>query len=90
MTLSKITETRENAQRLTKMSIEKEESKKTAIKSKALSQDLCSVQDDLSRYQKRQNCIKFEVLIYEVIWSILVCRLKLFRSLSRSEQVKLY
>jgi len=26
----------------------------------------------------------------EVIWGILVCRLKLNRSLSRSEQVKLY
>jgi len=38
----------------------KEESKKTAMESKALSQDLCSVQADLSRYQKRQSCTKFE------------------------------
>jgi hypothetical protein len=30
------------------------------------------------------------MLEYEVIWGILVGRLKLFRSLSRSEQVKLY
>jgi hypothetical protein len=30
------------------------------------------------------------VLENEVIWGILVCRLKLDRSLSRSEQVKLY
>jgi hypothetical protein len=58
--LGKMTETRENAQRLTRMGMEKEESKKTAMESKALSQDLCSVQADLSRYQKRQSCTKFE------------------------------
>jgi hypothetical protein len=60
MTWGKMTETRENAQRLTRMGMEKEESKKTAMESKALSQDLCSVQADLSRYQERQNCTKFE------------------------------
>ncbi len=42
------------------MGMEKEESKKTAMESKALSQSLCSVQADLSRYQKRQNCTNLE------------------------------
>jgi hypothetical protein len=60
MTLRKTTATRENAQRRERMSMKKEESKKTAMKSKTLSQDFCSVQADLSEYQKRQNCIKFE------------------------------
>ncbi len=60
MALRKITATRENAQRLSRNGMEKEESKKTAMESKALSQGLCSVQADLSRYQKRQNCTKFE------------------------------
>jgi len=40
--------------------MEKEESRKTAMESKALSQSLCSVQADLSRYQKRQNCTNLE------------------------------
>ena len=60
MTWGKTTKTRENAQRLTRMGMEKEESKKTAMESKALSQSLCSVQADLSRYQKRQNCTNLE------------------------------
>ncbi len=60
MTWGKITETRENAQRLTRMGVEKEESRKTAMESKALSQSLCSVRADLSRYQKRQNCTNLE------------------------------
>ena len=42
------------------MGVEKEESRKTAMESKALSQSLCSVRADLSRYQKRQNCTNLE------------------------------
>lgn len=60
MTWDKMTKTRENAQRLTRMSMKKEESKKTTMKIKTLSRSLCSVQADLSRYQKRQNCINLE------------------------------
>jgi hypothetical protein len=55
-----MTQTRENAQGLTRMGMEKEGSKKTGMKSKVLSQSLCSVQADLSRYQKHQNCTNFE------------------------------
>ncbi len=45
---------------LARIGKEKEESKRTAMESKALSQSLCSIQADLSRYQKRQNCTNLE------------------------------